>query len=87
MRGKNLKERDREEVKAWKWVGERQLWDEKGVSHADDSLILKRIKVFRFINTFHWANNILKGYLAYFWEEVCAHPVLNESSYKKLFSV
>lgn len=53
MRGKNLKERDREEVKAWKWVGERQLWDEKGVSHADDSLILKRIKVFRFINTFH----------------------------------
>lgn len=53
MRGKNLKERDKEEVKAWKWVGERQLWDEKGVSHADDSLILKRIKVFRFINTFH----------------------------------
>ena len=28
MRGKNLKEMDREEVKAWKWVGERQLWDE-----------------------------------------------------------
>ena len=44
---------DREEVKAWKWVGERQLWDEQGVSHADDSLILKHIKVFRFINTYH----------------------------------
>lgn len=45
-------------------------------------LMLKHIHVFRFINAFHWGNNIFKAHWAYFQEGVWAHPVLNESSYR-----
>ena len=49
---------------------------EEGVSY--DSLILKHINDFRFINAFLWANTIFKDYFAYFWEDVWVHPVLIE---------
>lgn len=45
--------------------------------------MLKHIPIFRFINGFHCANKVFKEDRTCFQEEVWAHPVLNESSYKK----